>query len=106
MRSRGAKKVHVRSASPPIAYPCFYGVDFPSHEELVYGSKHNKGVPHEEAVEMVREELGVDTLAYLSIEGLIKAINLPKEDLCLACLNGNYWFSHEETEKFLNNGRI
>ncbi len=107
VRSRGAKKVHVRSASPPIAHPCFYGVDFPSHEELIFGSKNLKADSnYDEIIEEVRKEIGADSLVYLSIEGLIDAIGLDRKKLCLACLNGDYWYTHEETEKYLNGGRI
>ncbi len=106
IRNAGANSVHVRSASPPIAHPCFYGVDFPSHEELVFGKYVNQGKSYDEMVQLVCEEIGADTVAYLSIENLIKAIGLPREDLCLACLNGNHWYNHKETETYLRNGRI
>ncbi|RLI64400.1 MAG: amidophosphoribosyltransferase [Promethearchaeia archaeon] len=106
LREAGAKKVHVRSSSPPIANPCFYGVDFPSQQELIFVRKINLSKSYEEAIELIREEIGADSLQYLSIEGLIQAINLPKEKLCLACLNGKYWFTHEQTKKYLSDGRI
>lgn len=106
LRHAGASKVHVRSSSPPIAHPCFYGVDFPSHEELIYGRKEPLANNYDEAVELIRQEIGADSLQYLSIDGLIRAIGLSKEDLCLACLNGQYWFNHEKTKQYLINGRI
>lgn len=106
LREAGARKVHVRSSSPPIANPCFYGVDFPSHQELIFGQKIHLAESFENAIEMIRKEIDADSLQYLSIEGLIKAIDLPKESLCLACLNGEYWFTHEQTKKYLTDGRI
>ncbi|MHA1672098.1 MAG: amidophosphoribosyltransferase [Promethearchaeota archaeon] len=106
LKDAGALKVHVRSSSPPIANPCFYGVDFPSHEELIYGRKEPLAKSLDEAVELIREEIGADTLQFLSIKGLVDAIGLPEEDLCLACLNGKYWFNHEKTKGYLINGRI
>ncbi|CAD5243382.1 amidophosphoribosyltransferase [Thermococcus camini] len=79
LRNAGAKEVHVRIASPPIRYPCYMGVDIPTRHELIaaFGS-----------VEKVRESIGADSLAYLSIEGLKKAVG--RRDLCLACLTGEY----------------
>jgi amidophosphoribosyltransferase len=72
--------VHFRIASPPVTNPCFYGIDMPSKEELV-GSAHS--------VEEIRELLGVDSLGYLSLEGMLACV----EDFgpfCDACFSGNY----------------
>ncbi|WP_456366967.1 amidophosphoribosyltransferase [Thermococcus sp.] len=79
LRRAGAREVHVRIASPPIRYPCYMGVDIPTRHELIaaFGS-----------VEKVREAVGADSLAYLSVEGLMRAVG--REDLCLACLAGEY----------------
>ncbi|WP_148882879.1 amidophosphoribosyltransferase [Thermococcus aciditolerans] len=79
LRKAGAREVHVRIASPPIRYPCYMGVDIPTRHELIaaFGS-----------VEKVRESIGADSLAYLSVEGLKKAVG--RRDLCLACLTGEY----------------
>ena len=79
LRKAGAREVHVRIASPPIRYPCYMGVDIPTRHELIaaFGS-----------VEKVRESIGADSLAYLSVEGLKKAVG--RKDLCLACLTGEY----------------
>ena len=60
LREAGAKKVHVRSSSPPIVSPCFYGVDFPSVEELIYGRIEKHSQSHEEVVEQIRQEIGAD----------------------------------------------
>lgn len=79
LRKAGAKEVHVRIASPPIRHPCYMGIDIPTRHELIaaFGS-----------VEKVRGAVGADSLAYLSVEGLIRAVG--KKDLCLACLTGEY----------------
>ena len=79
LRKTGAREVHVRIASPPIRYPCYMGVDIPTRHELIaaFGS-----------VEKVRESIGADSLAYLSVDGLKKAVG--RRDLCLACLTGEY----------------
>ncbi|NJE03801.1 amidophosphoribosyltransferase [Thermococcus sp. MV11] len=79
LRKAGAREVHVRIASPPIRHPCYMGVDIPTRHELIaaFGS-----------VEKVRESIGADSLAYLSVDGLKKAVG--RRDLCLACLTGEY----------------
>ncbi len=77
-RSAGAKEVHVRITCPPIRAPCFYGVDMKSYSELIADKK---------SVAEVASFLGADSLGYLSLEGLRKAIGLP---LCTGCLNEDY----------------
>jgi len=85
VREAGAKEVHFRVASPPVISPCFYGMDFPSHEELMankFGSTEEMGA-----------WLGVDSLAYLSVEGLMKAVTSANEHslgYCNACFTTNY----------------
>jgi amidophosphoribosyltransferase len=81
LRRAGAKEVHMRICAPPIRYPCFFGVDMASRWELIAAQK---------TVEEVRDFIGADSLGYMSIEGLIKAIGLPKEMFCLACFTGDY----------------
>ena len=79
LRDAGAREVHVRIASPPIRYPCYMGIDIPTRHELIaaFGG-----------IEKVRETIGADTLAYLSVDGLKRAVG--REDLCMACLTGEY----------------
>ncbi|ASI98316.1 amidophosphoribosyltransferase [Thermococcus celer] len=79
LRKAGARKVHVRVASPPIRYPCYMGVDIPTRHELIaaFGG-----------VERVRKAIGADSLAYLSVEGLRRAVGM--KNLCTACLTGEY----------------
>ncbi len=74
LRDAGAREVHMRVSSPPILFPCFYGIDTPSKAELIAGTM---------GVEGVRKYLDADSLAYLSIKDLVHAISLPKNSLCL-----------------------
>lgn len=78
VRNAGAKEIHVRITSPPIKAPCFYGVDMSTYEELIANNK---------SIEEIKEHIGADSLGYLSIEGLKRAINLP---VCTGCLNEEY----------------
>ena len=77
----GAKEVHLRVSCPPSRNPCFYGIDFPTQKELI-------AVNH--TVEEIRKFLGVTTLGYLSIEGLLSAVKGPKDHYCTACFSGKY----------------
>ncbi|MGE6259886.1 amidophosphoribosyltransferase [Heyndrickxia sporothermodurans] len=85
LREAGATEVHVCISSPPMKNPCFYGIDTSTHEELI-ASKHS--------VEEIREMIGADSLTFLSVEGMLKAIGRPDEGnqcgQCLACFTGNY----------------
>lgn len=81
VRRAGARKVHVRIGSPPIIAPCYLGIDMASREELIAAYKTIPGV---EAV------INADSLGYVSHEGLVEAIGLPKEHLCMGCLTGIY----------------
>jgi amidophosphoribosyltransferase len=80
-KEAGAREIHMRVSCPPHRYPCLYGIDFPTREELV-ASSHTE--------EAIRQFLGLETLGYLSIEGMLKAMPLPGEEFCLACFTGNY----------------
>lgn len=81
IRRSGAREVHLRVASPPIRFPCFYGIDTPTREELI-ASSHS--VPE------IAEYIGVDSLAYLSFDGLLDSVPPPKEGYCISCFEGNY----------------
>lgn len=81
LRETGAKEVHLYIASPPYLHPCYYGIDTSEGTDLV-ASKYSP--------EEIRRLIGADTLRYLSVEGLVEAVGLPQEKLCLACFNGNY----------------
>jgi len=81
IRQAGARKIHLVISSPPITDPCFYGIDTPTKEELI-ASTHS--------IEEIREYLGVDTLHYLSLEGLIASAKSLPEKFCTACFTGKY----------------
>ncbi|MEW6556436.1 MAG: amidophosphoribosyltransferase [Elusimicrobiota bacterium] len=81
LRKTGVKKIHHRISSPPIKYPCFYGIDTPKKSELIAAKK---------SVDEIKKFFDDDTLYYLSIDGLIKATGLKKDDFCLACFTGDY----------------
>jgi amidophosphoribosyltransferase len=82
LRDAGAKEIHLRVASPPIQSPCYYGIDFPSKAELVANGR---------TVDEIRDFLGVvDSLAYLSLEGMLSTTQIPDADFCHACFSGQY----------------
>ena len=85
LREAGASEVHMRISSPPLKYPCFYGIDISTTKELIAAKK---------SVEEIREFIGADTLAFLSLDGLIESIGLnadaPYGGLCVAYFNGDY----------------
>ncbi len=81
LRKAGAKEVHMRICAPPIRYPCFFGVDMATRRELIAAQK---------TISEVNDFVGADSLGYLSIEGLVKAVALPKDIFCMACFTGDY----------------
>jgi len=81
LRRAGAAEIHLRICAPPIRYPCFFGVDMATRRELIAARK---------SVEEIRSYIGADSLGYLSLEGLIDAVNLPKDSFCTACFTGEY----------------
>ncbi len=81
IRDAGATEVHVRIASPPYKHPCFYGIDTANQNELIAAKL---------SVEEIRQYIGADSLGYLSLNGLIRAIGVKKDKLCCACLDGKY----------------
>ncbi len=81
LREAGAKKIHMLVSCPPIKYPCFYGIDFPTRKELIASSK---------SIEKIRKFLELDSLYYLSLKGMLRAMTDQKTKLCLACFNGDY----------------
>jgi len=78
LRQAGAREVHFRISSPPIRYPCYYGIDFGTYEELIAANL---------SVEEIARRLGCDSLHYLSLEQVVAATGLPREEFCLACFN-------------------
>lgn len=81
LREAGAKEIHMRISCPPLRFPCFYGIDFPTKKELI-ASGHS--------VEWIRDFIGLDSLKYLSLEGMLRAMLLPEDEFCTACFTGNY----------------
>jgi amidophosphoribosyltransferase len=81
LRQVGAREVHVRISSPPIRHACFYGIDTSNRGELIASRL---------SVEEIRREIEADSLGYLSVEGLVEGLGLPRPHLCLACLTGAY----------------
>ena len=81
LREAGAAEVHVRVASPPVSWPCFYGIDFATRAELIAGHL---------SPEEICASIGADSLGYVSLAGLIKATTIPASRLCRACFDGQY----------------
>jgi amidophosphoribosyltransferase len=90
LRESGAAEVHVRISSPPVAWPCFYGIDFATRAELIAGSL---------SVEEIRDSIGADSLGFISLAGLTEATTLPASRLCRACFDGNYPIPVAEAER-------
>ena len=86
----GAKEIHVRVACPPIVAPCFYGIDMSTIGELFAPKFLEDGILTEEGQDRMARQLGCDSLRYLPIESIAKAIELPPSHLCQACITGNY----------------
>src|SRR2546423_3683479 len=81
LRRAGAKEIHLRVGCPPIRHPCFYGIDFATTSELV---------AHNRTVEQIRDFIEVDSLAFLSLDGMLSCLKFPKRDCCTACWSGEY----------------
>ena len=80
LRRAGAAEIHMRVSCPPTAHPCYFGIDFPSRDELV---------AHERTVDEIREFIGADSLGYVSLEGLLSVVEHPA-DYCTGCFTGRY----------------
>ncbi len=81
LREAGAAEVHIRISSPPVMWPCFYGIDFATRAELIATGM---------SVEEIRESVGADSLGYLSVDGMVEASGQKTDDLCMACFTGSY----------------
>jgi len=81
LRDIGARKVHMLVSCPPHRFPCHYGIDFSTTGELIAAQK---------SVEEIRDFIGLDSLHYLNINNLVKATDIPREELCLACFDGKH----------------
>ena len=81
LKEAGAREVHLRIACPPVKHPCVYGVDFPTCEELLANQRN---------IEEIRDYLGVNSVGYLSLEGMLSCVSLPADHYCTACWSGRY----------------
>ncbi len=81
IRQTGAKEIHMRVSCPPLRFPCFYGIDFPTKEELLANNRN---------LDQIRDFLDVDSIGYMSIEGLLSCAILPADHYCTACWTGQY----------------
>ncbi len=81
LRDAGAIEVHVRIGCPPVISPCYYGVDMKTRDQFI---------ANDHTIEEIRQVIGADSLAYISINGLVEALEIPENDLCLACVNNRY----------------
>lgn len=92
LRAAGAKEIHLRVASPPIRHGCYFGIDFPDQKKLI---------AHERNVDEIRDYLGVDSLHFLSHEGMLSCVKMDSTKYCTACFSGDYPMSVDEpVEKF------
>jgi len=89
IKACGASQVHVRISSPPVRFPCYYGIDTPTRVELA-AAKMN--------LRELEREVGADSLAYITEEDMIDAIDLPADTVCTACFSGNYMEGEEDSE--------
>ena len=93
IRAAGAKEIHMRVSCPPIKHPCFYGIDFPTKSELI-ACTHT--------LEEIRSFLEVDSLGFISLEGMLSAVSGPESSYCTACYSGQYPISFgPEADKYI-----
>ncbi len=99
LREAGASEIHLRISCPPIRHPCYFGVDFATRDQLI---------AHNREIEQIREFLGVDSLAFLSLGGMLGAMNHPAESYCTACFSGDYRIDieHPVTERVVERSQM
>ncbi len=95
LRDAGASEIHLRISCPPIKHPCYFGVDFATREQLI---------AHERSVEEIRKFLGVDSVYFLSLEGMLSVMQQRSSEYCTACFNADYRIDieHPVTEEFVH----
>jgi amidophosphoribosyltransferase len=86
VRDAGAREIHLRISSPPVSWPCYYGIDTPQRKQLIAG----KSGSQKKIIKDIEKFLGADTLAYLSLEGMLASTGLPAGNFCTACFSGKY----------------
>ncbi|MCU0821842.1 MAG: amidophosphoribosyltransferase [Spirochaetes bacterium] len=87
-KKAGAREIHVRISSPPTRHPCFYGIDIPTHNELIASSN---------TIEEIRKYLGVDSIQYLTVESMLASVDRSR-DFCTACFDGKYPVEYEQSD--------
>lgn len=93
LREAGAREVHMRVSCPPLISPCFFGIDFPTAKELIASSR---------SIERIRRFIGLDSLGYLSLNGMLEAMPIDKRSFCTACFTGKYpILIEDEQDKFI-----
>jgi amidophosphoribosyltransferase len=99
LRQAGAKEIHLRISCPPIKHPCFFGVDFATRDQLI---------AHKRSVEDIRKFLGVDSLHYLTLEGMLSCMDRPASSYCTACFSGDYRVdvAHPQAEADLSTDQL
>jgi amidophosphoribosyltransferase len=95
VRQAGAEKVYIISTCPPIQYPCFYGIDFPSSKELIASGRNPDTMMHE-----IEQDIGADAVIYQDLVGLARSVNVP---ICKACIDGKYPTDVSAGESFSRN---
>ena len=88
IREAGGKSLHVRISCPPVVSACYMGIDFPTRTELIAGRMQEEY--GNDFIEEIRKKIGADSLRYQTVEDLMKAIGKSKNELCAACLTGEY----------------
>jgi amidophosphoribosyltransferase len=96
IRDAGAREVHFRVSSPPIISPCFFGIDMPTKQELIASNQ---------SVEKIEKYLGVDSLRYLSLDGMLSISSLPQTTFCSSCFSGKYPMKTPEIDGKLRLGK-
>lgn len=99
LRDAGAEEIHLRISCPPIRHPCYFGVDFATRDQLI---------AHNREIDQIRDFLGVDSLAFLSLDGLLGVMGYPPESYCTACFSGDYRIDveHPVTEQVLERAQM
>jgi len=87
LRKAGAKEIHLRISCPPIRHPCYFGIDFPDRSKLLATDK---------SIEQIREFLGVDSIHYLSLDGMLSCVSRSNDHYCTACFSGEYRLNVEQ----------
>jgi len=82
LREAGAREIHMRISCPPIRFPCFYGIDTSAGRSELIAARMN--------VDQIRQHVGADSLEYLNLKNLVKAVGLPKQNFCTACFDRQY----------------